>query len=101
MATDYYTLASWHVRKGNEDEFVRRWKEDLATAFMHASPNATGTLIQSLEDPLLFYSFGPWASLELMQQARTDPAVGRAIKTLVERCDEAEPSAFRVVLTIP
>ena len=101
VAGAYYTLASWHVRKGNEEEFVRLWKEELADAFLQASPAATGTLIQSLEDPLLFYSFGPWPNLEVMQQARTDPAVGRAIKTLMELCDEAKPAPFRVVLTIP
>ena len=59
MALGYYTLALWRVRDGQEDEFLRVWREELAASFRRVSPRATGTLIQSLEDPRQFYSFGP------------------------------------------
>jgi heme-degrading monooxygenase HmoA len=101
MADRYYTLASWYVRDGQAEEFVRIWQEELAPAFRRVSPEATGTLIQSLEDPRQYYSFGPWESLEAMQQARSDPAAGEAIGKLVSHCERAQPGPFRVVLTIP
>ncbi len=101
MAQPYYTLGSWHVLAGKEAEFIRVWEEELAPAFRRVAPTATGTLIQSLEDPWQYYSFGPWESLEAMQQARADPAASAAIAKLIALCDAAKPGPFRVVLTIP
>jgi hypothetical protein len=101
MTAPYYTLASWYVSDGQSEEFLRVWREELAPAFQRVSPEATGTLIQSLDDPRQHYSFGPWESLELMQQARSDPAAREAIGKLIALCERAQPGAFRVVLTIP
>jgi hypothetical protein len=91
MSDTFYTLASWHVKAGQEAEFIRVWQDELAVAFLRANPTATGTLIQSLDDPQQFYSFGPWASLEQMEAARSEMAL----------CDAAKPGPFRVVLTVP
>jgi heme-degrading monooxygenase HmoA len=101
MSADFYTLASWHVQEGREAEFLRIWKEELAAAFRNVTPAAQGTLIQSLEDPCQFYSFGPWESLEQMEAARRDVQVREAIEKLMAICDTAKPGPFRVVLTIP
>jgi heme-degrading monooxygenase HmoA len=101
MSERFYTLASWHVREGQEEEFLRVWQEELAPAFLSVNPTTHGTLIQSLEDPRQFYSFGPWDSLEQMQAARSDPRAREAIGKLISLCDEAKPGPFRVVLTVP
>lgn len=101
MADTYYTLASWTIQEGRETDFLRIWKEELAAAFLSVNAAAQGTLIQSLEDPRQFYSFGPWQSLEEMQAARTDPTVGEAIRKLVALCAEAKPGPYRLVLQIP
>lgn len=97
----YYTLASWYIHEGQEAEFLRVWKEELASAFLGLDSSANGTLIQSLDDPRLFYSFGPWDSLEKMRMVRADPHVGDAISKLVSLCEDAKPGPFRVVLRIP
>ncbi len=101
MRDGFYTLASWHIKEGHEEAFLQVWKEELASAFLSVNPTAQGTLIQSLEDPRQFYSFGPWESLEQMQAARSDPRARAAIGKLMGLCDEAKPGPFRVVLTIP
>ena len=101
MSERFYTLASWRIREGQEEEFLRVWQEELASAFLSAIPMAKGTLIQSLEDQRQFYSFGPWESLEQMQTARSDKRVGEAIGKLVGLCEEATPGPYRVVLTVP
>jgi len=97
----YYTHALWRVRDGSEAKFVHLWENDLARAFRAAAPSATGTLIQSLEDPSLFYSFGPWPSLDAMADARQSPEVDQALKALRALCVQASPGAYRVVLEIP
>jgi heme-degrading monooxygenase HmoA len=101
MNGGYYTLASWQVRQGQEEEFLRVWREELAPAFLGVTPSARGTLIQSLEEPQQFYSFGPWETLEQMEAARSDPRAREAIGKLVSLCEQARPGPFRVVLTIP
>ncbi len=101
MGDGFYTLASWYIQEGREEEFLRIWKEELAGAFLKANPKAHGTLIQSLEDPRQFYSFGPWESLEQMEAARRDAQVRVAIGKLLAVCDRATPGPYRVVLTIP
>ncbi|HYN88344.1 MAG TPA: antibiotic biosynthesis monooxygenase [Ardenticatenaceae bacterium] len=101
MSERFYTLASWRVHAGQEEEFLRVWREELSAAFLRANPTARGTLIQSLEDPRQFYSFGPWDSLEQMQVARSDPHVRDAIGKLIALCEEATPGPYRVVLTVP
>ncbi len=75
MRDGFYTLASWHIQEGHEEEFLRIWKDELAPAFLTANPKAQGTLIQGLDDPRQFYSFGPWESLEQMEAARSDVEV--------------------------
>jgi quinol monooxygenase YgiN len=100
MASPFFTLASWYVRKGFEAEFLRLWKEELAPAFLAANPEAEGTLIQSLQEPRQFYSFGPWPSEAAMLAARADPAVQNAIRRLVQVCERAQPGAYRLILSV-
>jgi heme-degrading monooxygenase HmoA len=101
MAERYFTHAMWQVKEGSEGEFERIWREELARAFRAVSPRATGTLIQSLDDPRRYFSFGPWPSLDDMQRARSDPSAQQALAKLRALCETATPGAFRVVLTIP
>jgi hypothetical protein len=100
MGDRYYTLGVWRAKKGREKEFIDAWQE-LGTAFFSLpTPSGTGTLLQSLEDPEQFYSFGPWPSLEAIQSMRDDPEAGKALGTLTALCEEAKPGAFRMVARV-
>ena len=100
--SEAYTLAMWRVREGEEEEFVEAWKDDLGEFFSSLpNPRGTGTLIRSVDDPQLFYSFGPWRSLEDIQRMRSNPRTPEMIVKLVSLCDEAKPGSFRVVATAP
>ncbi len=98
-----YTLALWRVKEGREEEFVEAWKGDLADYFSNLPnpPGESGTLIRSVEDPQLFYSFGPWKSLEDIQKMRSDPRTPEMIGKLAALCEEAKPGTFQVVATAP
>jgi hypothetical protein len=96
-----YTLALWRVKEGREAEFVQAWK-GLSDYFLNLpNPPGTGTLVRSVEDPGLFYSFGPWGSLEDIQRMRSDPRTPEMIGKLSALCEEANPGTFRVVVTAP
>lgn len=59
-------------------------------------PAGRGTLIQSLGDPALFYSFGPWSRLEDVEAMRENARAQEAIGRLTALCTDASPGSFRV-----
>jgi hypothetical protein len=99
---DAYTLGVWRVKEGKEQDFVGAWKGDLLEVFFALpKPPEHGTLIRSTEDPQLFYSFGPWPSLEAIQEMFSDPRAQETFQKLFDMCEEAKPGPFQVVATAP
>jgi hypothetical protein len=97
MAETVYTLGMWRVREGKEGEFIETWK-GLSVVFSQLAqpPSGKGTLVQSLNEPLLFYSFGEWPSIEAVQAMRQDAKAQDGIRRVAELCTEARPGSFRV-----
>jgi hypothetical protein len=99
MSDEIYTLGVWRVRDGRQGDFVEAWKS-LGRVFRDLPhPPGEGTLVQSLDDPRQFYSFGPWRALHDVREMRTDPEARKGIGRLMELCEEGRPGAFRVVAT--
>lgn len=99
MSDTVYTLGVWRVKDGKQQDFVEAWK-DLGRHFSDLPhPPGEGTLLQSLDEPERFYSFGPWRSLDDVEEMRRHPGTPAAIDELVALCDEARPGTFRVVAT--
>lgn len=99
MSDEVYTLAAWRVEQGREDEFVEAWKE-LGRFFRDLPhPPGEGTLLQSLDEPQQFYSFGPWRTLDDIHEMRGHPDTPKEMDKLTSLCDEARPGTFRVVAT--
>jgi heme-degrading monooxygenase HmoA len=97
-----YTLGVWRVKPGQEAEFIAAWKAlgEIFAGLEHP-PAGTGTLIQSVSDPALFYSFGPWNRLEDIQEMRNNPQAQAGIQRVVDLCTEATPGTFRLVAESP
>ena len=101
MEDQIYTLGVWRVKPEQETAFVSTWKE-LGAFFMSLpKPPGPGTLVQSLEDQQLYYSFGPWPSPEAVQEMSAHPRAPEMIGKLSALCTEAKPGGFRVVATVP
>ena len=97
MEEAIYTLGVWRVKPGKEVAFIEAWKA-LGNIFAKLpQPPGKGTLIQSMADPLLFYSFGPWSNLADVEAMRNNPDAQEGINKLRELCTEATPGGFRVV----
>src|SRR5262245_27023785 len=99
MADEVYTLGMWQVQPGREAEFVAAWK-GLAGIFLSLpQPPRAGLakLVQSLTDPTLFYSFGPWPSLATVQAMRGDASAQAGLARLRALCTTAQPGSFQVV----
>ena len=101
MDDQVYTVGRWRVKDGRQQDFIDAWIT-LGEIF-HSLPDPAreGTLVQSATDPTLFYSFGPWSSMEAVDAMRSDPRAGEGIRKLVELCTEATPGTFFVVAESP
>lgn len=99
MPEQVYTLGAWRVRDGKQGEFVEAWKA-LGWYFRSLpQPPGEGTLVQSVDDPQQFYSFGPWRTHDDIQAMRSRPETPGEIGKLMELCEEGRPGTFRVVAT--
>ncbi|HVE61956.1 MAG TPA: hypothetical protein VNA26_09060 [Chitinophagaceae bacterium] len=98
MKDDYYTHALWHIKEGKADEFIAAWKKfGISLSEMPDAPPAQGTLIQSLTDPLVFYSFGPWENLEDNNAMRSNENVKKALSEIIALCQEAKPGSYKTI----
>lgn len=96
---EIYTLGRWVVLPGREDEFVSAWRA-LAQLFLsleHPPPEGTGVLVRSLDDPRVFYSFGPWDDPAHVAEMRAHPDTAARIGALVALCEDAAPGGYEVV----
>ena len=101
MKKNYYTHAFWHVKEGMTEEFIDAWKKfGLALSEVPNAPSLQGTLIQSLTDPLVFYSFGPWESLDDITMMKNNDKVKKAMLDIIEFCQKATPDNYKTVLEL-
>ena len=96
MSTQPYTLARWYVASGHQDDFVAAWHELAAFFLSLKAPPRWGTLLRSVEDPRLFYSFGPWPSMETIAAMQAHPGMAGAISKLSVLCEEMELGTYLV-----
>ena len=97
VTSEVFTLSVWRAKPGRESDLQQAWRE-LADAFAELpEPPGEGTLLQSLDDSSLHYSFGTWPSLRAVVAMRGSESVRNAVAALGALCDEATPGAFRVV----
>lgn len=101
MEQQVYTLGVWHVYEGQQQEFINAWKELGEIFGSLPDPPGKGILIQSTSDSTLFYSFGPWYSLEAIEAMRNDHRAQEGIRKLIVLCTESTPGSFHVVAVSP
>jgi quinol monooxygenase YgiN len=100
MENSYYTHAMWRVQQGREAEFIEAWRE-LGAAFAKLRQKPLwGSLLQSITEPTLFYSFGPWRSLADIEAMRANPMAQEALARVRGLCAEANPGAYHLVAHI-
>jgi hypothetical protein len=54
-----------------------------------------------VEDERLFYSLGPWGSLEDVREMRSHPRTAEVMRRMRDLCEEVKAGDFLRVLTIP
>ena len=100
MNDEFYTFNLWKIKDGNLNEFLHIWEKELAQVFIKLNPYSKITLIQSLDNPNIYYSFGPWIKLSQMQASRSNENYRSAISKLVSLCDISKSGSFKNKLSV-
>ena len=95
-----FTLGVWTETEGCEDNFVRAWR-DLAERTKDDFSDATATLLRDREQPNRFVSFGPWESLDQIEQWRNSNTFQAGVGKIRELLDDFAPSTLNVAVQIP
>jgi heme-degrading monooxygenase HmoA len=97
--TRTYTHSVWRVKRGHEDEFVRRWIE-LARWSADQGLSGKARLLRDADDPSLFVSFAPWESVRHVAGWRSSAGFHERIARLQEVLDEFEPRTLNAVADV-
>jgi heme-degrading monooxygenase HmoA len=95
-----YTHGRWVVKDGQQEAFQAAWREFAEWTNANISGTVAGEarLLQDLEEPTRFYSFGPWDSLEAIQAWRADPGFQKRVGRVRELLASFEAHTLRLVV---
>jgi heme-degrading monooxygenase HmoA len=87
VQADQYVSGDWRVRAGSEEEFVARWLAFTGWSLEHASGAESFILVQDLQEPRHFVSFGAWADLASVRAWRDTPEFAQLLGRCRELCE--------------
>jgi heme-degrading monooxygenase HmoA len=91
-----YTHTTWRVKPGQEEEFIRRWKEWIDWSHLQGlGPRAR--LLRDAESPSTFVSFGPWMSPDAVKNWRAAAGYHERVAAMQELLEGFEPRTLDVV----
>lgn len=94
-----YTHGRWVVKEGQEAAFQAAWQEfaEWTNANISGAVNGEARLLQDLDDPRIFFSFGPWESLEAIQAWRASDGFQERIGRMRDLLASFEAHTMRTV----
>lgn len=96
----YYTHGRWTVRAGREDEFVALWRGLAEWAATDLSDAAWAVLSRDRDHPNQFVSFGPWPTLEAIDDFRSRPEFAAALAAMRPLLEGVETATLEVVVAV-
>jgi hypothetical protein len=90
----------WRVQPEREEEFVAAWQELSDVFSLLEKKPLWRSLLQSLTEPRLFFSFGPWQSLPAIVVMRANPEAQAALAKVRSLCQDGTPGANRLAARV-
>ncbi len=87
----------WQVKTGKEKEFIEAWQQFATWTGATQKGVGEGRLLQDLEHPDRFLSFGPWENEDRIAEWRSRPEFTAFVKTARELCVDLQPRKLKVV----
>jgi heme-degrading monooxygenase HmoA len=94
-----YTHGRWVVKEGQQERFQAAWQElaEWTNAEISGAVGGEARLLQDLDDPTLFFSFGPWDSLQSIQSWRADSGFQERVRRIRDLLESFEPHTLQMV----
>ncbi len=96
----FYTHGRWTVRAGREDEFVALWRAFAEWAAAHLPDARWAVLSRNRDRPNEFVSFGPWPTLEAIDDFRSRPEFAAALAGMRPLLDSVETATLEEVVVV-
>ena len=94
------TAGIWTVKKGREEEFVRRWEES-ADALVLDYPDLRFRLLRDQSHPRRFVSLGEgWRNVEQIEEAQNLPSFQDAMATIWRVLESGEMSTLELAVEV-
>ena len=96
-----YISGDWLVRSGSEAEFVDRWTKFVGSG-MEAPGARSFVLIQDVDTPGHFISFGRWESQDAVDAWRSTPEFANLMANCRALCEEFKAGrGYKLAAAVP
>lgn len=95
-----YTVGLWTVKTGMEKEFLKRWQRFAEWSIEGQQGAIEATMVNDLDNPQRFVSFGQWQSVKHIEAWRDNPERERRLAGLEELCEETQLLTCKKVANI-
>lgn len=94
-----YTLGTWTVKQGKEKAFVAEWDSFAKWTAKNQPGAGHGYLLQDVQRPQQFVSFGPWDNPEAIADWREKPEFKSFVEKVKQLCDDFQPRSLKLAST--
>jgi quinol monooxygenase YgiN len=88
-----WTHGTWTVKPGQEAAFVTAWS-NLARGSLGTFGSAPPTILRDRDQPNVFVTFGPFASIDDVDVFRTSELFRQGVETIRPLLDSFEPATL-------
>ncbi len=93
-----YTLGFWSVKVGKEAEFIAGWESFARWTMLNQSGTVgDAQLVQDINEPLHFVSFGAWEGMQHVQEWRNSLEFKTFFNQAREICTDIRPVTMKHV----
>ena len=83
-----YASGNWHVKAGNEDEFIKRWKEFTQWSLDNVAGARSFTLLRNETDGSHFISLGEWEDADSRAKWRSTEQFPKLLGRCRDVCED-------------
>ena len=95
-----YTLGIWSAKVGKEAALIEAWREFAQWTAAHQPGAGEARMLQDIEHPQRFITFGPWEDTRSVQEWRQSEAFREFVAKARELCEHIQPYTLKTVAYI-
>lgn len=95
-----FVSGNWHVAKGNEAEFVRRWTDFVEWSRDSSAGFVRAILMQDVADPNHYISVGYWKSAEACSAWQSNPTFAEKLGACRALSDDFRSGTYQLAVSV-